>query len=170
MFSARLVAPDIPQLIQVHISYLMPGEERRCEPHLQDRQGPQRAGLLPQAAWPGGVRGALREVPDADLRPMGPQSPLAVPCLISHLRPPPPNVGSQLGADSAVVMTTTDTNRSITHVQWPTYVYICQHMSLKRKRGISVIHLNLTCRIRGIITFGVAAGGICYLVSIYFRE
>lgn len=44
------------------------GEEHCCEPHLQDWQGPARAGLLPEALQPPGLRWAIPEVQTAPLQ------------------------------------------------------------------------------------------------------
>lgn len=44
------------------------GEEHSGEPHLQDRQGPSRAGLQPEALQPGGLFGAVPEVQTVSLQ------------------------------------------------------------------------------------------------------
>lgn len=53
------------------------GEEHSCESHVQDRQSPPRAGLLPQDLQPGGLRGPVPEEPAVSPRP-------------ALFRPPPP--------------------------------------------------------------------------------
>lgn len=49
---------------------LRAGEEHSCEPHVQDRQGPQRAELLPPGLQPGGLCGAILEEPTAPAQPV----------------------------------------------------------------------------------------------------
>lgn len=54
---------DIVDSLPTNISSSPAGQEHHSEPHLQNRQGPQRAGLLPEALQPGRLCGALPEEP-----------------------------------------------------------------------------------------------------------
>ena len=84
------------------------GEEHSCEPHLQDRQGPSRAGLLSKALQPNGLCGAVPEVQTASLQ-LGSFQPLLD--LPAASTPPPAAAdGPQLAATDAILHILSDLN------------------------------------------------------------